>query len=153
MRNTIILVAILIGGCSSKPAPARAPSNAVDKAPSEAQLAAAKPSSIQFAMPGEISGMPSLAASSNRVALVWTGTRNGAMNVYSAVSEDGGVTFPVQTRVNDRDGDVAANVEQPPRVAVTAADVAVIWLSKTPGANAFTVIRRAASSLARIRVK
>ena len=37
--------------------------------------------------------MPSLAVSDNRVALVWAGTKNNAMNVYAAVSEDGGVAI------------------------------------------------------------
>jgi Cu/Ag efflux protein CusF len=75
------------------------------------------------------------------VALVWTGAKNTTMNVYAAVSEDGGVTFPVQTRVNDRDRDVSAAVEQPPRVAVTATEVAVIWPSKRTGTAAIRMAR------------
>ena len=77
--------------------------------------------------------MPSLAVSGDRIAVVWIGTKSGTQSVYTAISEDGGVTFPMQKRVNDRDGDVSANVEQPPRVAVSGSNVTVIWSSKKSG--------------------
>jgi len=137
-RPIIFIAAVLIAGCSSNPTP---PKGSVGQPPPEAGIAAPKPSSIQFATPGESSAMPSLAVAGRRVALVWTGAKNAVMNVYLAVSEDGGATFPVHTRVNDLDGDVAANVEQPPRVAVSAGDIAVVWPSKRTGSAAIRMAR------------
>jgi Cu/Ag efflux protein CusF len=142
IRSSVLTVAAmsaawLICGCSSRPAPAP-PSPA-----SAPKAEVAEPASVRFAMAGEVSGMPSLAISANRVALVWAGTKNNAMNVYSAVSEDGGVTFPVQERVTDRDGDVSASVEQPPRVAVSSTDITVIWSSRKTGNAAIRLSRSA----------
>jgi hypothetical protein len=74
--------------------------------------------------------------------LVWTGTKDGVMNVYSAVSDDRGATFNVRRRVNDRVGDASANVEQPPRVALSASSITVVWSAKEGG---FSVIRMARS--------
>jgi Cu/Ag efflux protein CusF len=132
--------AALIAGCGTPAPPAPHDEGANNTAPVVSDLPS-RPDSIRFAMPGEATAMPSLAASGSRIAIVWTGTKNGAMNVYAAVSEDGGVTFPVQTRVNDRDQDVSANVEQPPRVAVTATEIAVVWASKRTGAAAIRLAR------------
>jgi Cu/Ag efflux protein CusF len=140
VTTAALSAAVLIGACG-KPSPptrhdegANRPSPVVSDVPS-------RPDAIRFAMAGEVSAMPSLGAFGNRVALVWTGAKDSTMNVYAAVSEDGGVTFPVQTRVNDRDQDVSANVEQPPRVAVTATEVAVIWPSKRTGSAAIRMAR------------
>jgi len=63
------------------------------------------------------------------------------MNIYSTVSEDGGKTFSAQSRVNDQLGDVSANVEQPPRVAVSSSEIAVVWTSKKSGASAIRMSR------------
>jgi hypothetical protein len=135
--HAALSAAALICACS-KPAP---PAPAVERQPSEAELAAAKPSSVRFAMAGEVNAMPSLAVSGDRIAVVWTGTKSGAMNVYTAISEDGGITFPMQKRVNDQDGDVSANVEQPPRVAMSGSRVAVVWSSRKSGNSAIRMSR------------
>lgn len=139
------LSAVLIGGCG-KPAPSNpAPSMRYDEGASNTGPAISampsRPDAIRFAMAGDASAMASLGASGNRVALVWTGAKGSTMNVYAAVSEDGGATFPIQTRVNDRDRDVSANVEQPPRVAVTDTEVAVIWPSKRTESTAIRMAR------------
>ena len=63
------------------------------------------------------------------------------MNVYCAISTDGGVTFPVQGRVNDLDGDVSSNVEQPPRVAISGPNIFIVWTSKQSGASAIRLAR------------
>jgi Cu/Ag efflux protein CusF len=63
------------------------------------------------------------------------------MNVYSAVSDDRGATFNVQRRVNDQPGDVSANVEQPPRVAISSSGIAVVWSSKKTGTSAIRLAR------------
>jgi Cu/Ag efflux protein CusF len=146
----LLSVAVLSGGCG-RPAPPTGLDNSANKAADNTRPVISdlpsRPDAIQFAMAGEVSAMPSLAVSGNRVALAWTGTRNTTgtknptMNVYAAVSEDGGITFPVQTRVNDRDKDVSANVEQPPRVAVSGTDLVVIWPSKRTGTTAIRIAR------------
>ena len=92
-------------------------------------------------MAGEVNAMPSLAALGDRVVLIWTGTKDGVMSVYSAVSEDRGATFNIQRRVNDQPGDVSANVEQPPRVAISSAGITVIWSSKKSGNTAIRLSR------------
>jgi hypothetical protein len=138
MRKFLLIAALLAGACSSEPAKPKPP---VESVPTEAELAATKPMSIRLATGGDVNAMPSIAASGDRIAVVWTGTTKGAMNVYIAVSEDGGVTFPIQKRVNDRNGDVSSNVEQPPRVAVSASDVVVVWTSKRSGSSAIRLSR------------
>ena len=111
--------------CSSKTAPA---------VPSSAPT-------VKVAMAGEVNAAPSLAAFGDRVVLVWAGTKDGAMSVYSAVSEDRGATFNIQRRVNDQPGDVSANVEQPPRVAMSNAEITVVWSSKKTGSSAIRMSR------------
>jgi Cu/Ag efflux protein CusF len=96
---------------------------------------------LHVSMPGELNAMPSLAALGDRVVLVWTGTRDGVMSVYSAVSDDRGATFNIQRRVNDRMGDVSANVEQPPRVAISSAGITVIWSAKKAGSTGIRMAR------------
>jgi Cu/Ag efflux protein CusF len=129
-------LAIVVLPACSKPAPLPA---------AEAGLArsapAAQPAPVQVSMAGEVNAMPSLAALGDRVVLVWTGTRDGAMNVYSAVSDDRGATFNVQRRVNDQPGDVSSNVEQPPRVAISSAGITVTWSSKKGGNTAIRLAR------------
>lgn len=138
MRKFLLTAALLAGGCSSSTKPAAPPA---EKQFTAADFAAAKPSAIRFAMDGQMNAMPSLDASGNYVAVVWTGTRNGVMNVYAAVSQDGGITFPFQGRVNDQDGDASANVEQPPRVAIAGSTITVIWPSRKTATSAIRMAR------------
>jgi hypothetical protein len=98
---------------------------------------------VALAVPGTLNRMPSLAGSDDRVAAVWTSTLNDVMDVYAAVSNDGGATFSEPRRVNDRPGDVRSNAEQPPRVVMSDAAITVIWPSRS-GSN--SVIRQARST-------
>ena len=85
--------------------------------------------------------MPSLAVLGNRVVAVWTSTAKDVMDVYAAVSEDGGATFSEPRRVNNRAGDVSSNAEQAPRVALSESAISVIWPSRLDGTSAIRLSR------------
>src|SRR5438132_8877134 len=78
---------------------------------------------------------PSLAVLGRTVAAVWTAGKSGIVNVYAATSHDGGATFSEPRRVNDQDGDVSVNNEQPPRVVISGsgaeAILTVIWSKRS----------------------
>jgi hypothetical protein len=82
-------------------------------------------------LPGLVNGTPSLAVRGRTVIAVWTAGKAGTVNVYAATSRDGGATFSPHRRVNDQDGDVSVNNEQPPRAVITGSAAApvftVIW--------------------------
>ena len=63
------------------------------------------------------------------------------MDVFAAVSEDGGATFSEPHRVNDRPGDVSSNAEQPPRVAVSESVITIIWPSRLDGTTDIRMAR------------
>ena len=90
-----------------------------------------------LAVPGAASSTPSLAAIGRTAAAVWTASKNGATNVYLAMSSDGGATFSAPHRVNDKDGEAGATNEQPPRVVIsgsgTAPTLTVVWSKRDPG--------------------
>ncbi len=90
---------------------------------------------VTLAVSGTLNRMPSLAVSGNRVVAVWTSTKNEVMDVYAAVSEDGGRNFSSPERVNDTPGDVSSNAEQPPRVVMSGSKVATIWPSRLDGTS------------------
>src|SRR5687767_5252942 len=87
--------------------------------------------STTLGLPDDVNATPSLAAAGRTVAAVWTTSKEGAGNVYLAMSNDSGATFSAPRRVNDQEGDATANNEQPPRVAITgsasARTVTVVW--------------------------
>jgi len=93
-------------------------------------------------VPGRINAHVTLASDGDRVAAAWAAAGDRGTDVYVAVSADGGRTFGNPVRVNDLEGDVTANGEQPPRVLMQGRAVDVLWVSKRGGASAI----RAASS-------
>lgn len=98
-----------------------------------AALSAADPawSQTSLGLEGASNATPSLAMLGRTVVVVWTAGKGGVANVYAATSNDGGATFSDPRRVNDRDGDVSINSEQPPRAVISGASTArivtVIW--------------------------
>ena len=82
-------------------------------------LARQQPPQTSLSVTGAASSAPSLAALDRTIVAVWAASRNGAANVFAAVSQDAGVTFSEPRRVNDQDGDASVNSEQPPRVVVS----------------------------------
>ncbi|MSO55603.1 MAG: exo-alpha-sialidase [Acidobacteria bacterium] len=103
------------------------------------------PVAVRLAVVGAVNAMPSVAVNGERVVVVWTARTDEAMDVYAAVSEDNGVTFSPPTRVNDQDGDVSSNAEQPPRAAIAGSHVVVIWPSKKSGESAIRMARSTGS--------
>ena len=101
---------------------------------------------------GSVNSTPSLGVLGNTVAAVWTATKDGAVNVYIATSSDGGATFSQPRRVNDQDGDVSANNEQPPRVVISksgsVSTFTVFWSRRNEGPQRarLDVIRMARST-------
>ena len=100
-----------------------------------------RPAPERLGIPGTLNRMPSLAVSGNRVVAVWTSTLKDVMDVYAAISENGGATFSTPQRVNDRPGDASSNAEQPPRVAVTQTAITVMWPSRLDGKSAIRLAR------------
>ena len=86
---------------------------------------------------GAVNATPSLTIAGRTVAAVWTATKDGATNVYLAMSNDAGATFSEPRRVNDQDGDASANNEQPPRVTLSGSGaprtVTVVWSKRNEG--------------------
>jgi hypothetical protein len=116
---SVALVAVLLPACARKPA-----------APVELGLA------------DHANAHVTLAADGDRVVAAWTATSATGTDVVVAASSDGGRTFGAPVRVNDVDGDGAANGEAPPRVTLRDSAVHVVWISKRGGMSA---IRSAAS--------
>ena len=102
-----------------------------------AEMAGTQSPSLNLGVRGAVNGTPSLAVSGRIVAAVWTTTKDGAANVYVAMSSDGGAVFSAPRRVNDQEGDATANNEQPPRVVMSgkgpARTVTVFWSKRTDG--------------------
>lgn len=94
-------------------------------------------SPVTLGVAGAVNATPATAVAGRTVAAVWTVTKGGVTNVYLATSADGGATFSAPTRVNDQDGDVSANNEQPPRVAIagsgSARAITVFWSKRNEG--------------------
>ena len=90
---------------------------------------------VTLAVAGRGNDAVTLAARGAFVAVTWGASLNGTMDVYSAISRDGGATFTVPVRVNDVAGDARVGGEQPPHVALVSKakgepDIVVVWTSK-----------------------
>ena len=70
----------------------------------------------------------------------WGASRDGAADVYAAVSRDGGRSFGAPVRVNATPGEAALGGERAPRVAIAPRQggpaIAVLWTAKAPPARA-----------------
>lgn len=78
----------------------------------------------------------SIAASARFAAIAWGATKDGATDIYTAVSRDGGRTFGPPTRVNAAASPANVSGEQPPRVALVQRPnqdpaVVVVWTAKS----------------------
>src|SRR5215213_7027266 len=61
--------------------------------------------STTLGLPGAVNATPSLAVAGRAIAAVWSVSKDGAADVYLAMSSDGGATFSAPRRVNDQQGD------------------------------------------------
>ncbi|MBY0492514.1 MAG: hypothetical protein K2R93_21945 [Gemmatimonadaceae bacterium] len=98
-------------------------------------LAAQQPVSLDVA--GRSGANPSVTALGDFVAVSWSAAASGAMDVYLAVSRDGGRRFGAPVQVNSVAGQARVSGEMPPRVALVPRagakepDVLVVWTVKT----------------------
>lgn len=102
------------------------------------RTAAAQPAAADtptyLTMAGRTSANPSVAARGNTVALTFSAVGAGGMDVFVAMSRDGGRTFDTPVQVNAQAGQARVSGEQPSRVALVprgnALDVVVVWTVK-----------------------
>lgn len=78
-----------------------------------------------------------LAASDRFVVATWGAGTTGGVDIYSAVSRDGGATFAAPVRVNAAPFDARVNGEQPPHAELVPRAgrepaIVVVWLGKRP---------------------
>ena len=107
-----------------------------------AALGAAPPDTgpVTVAVPGRANANVSIAARGTLVVAAWGASRDGAADVYAAVSHDGGRSFGAPVRVNATAGEAALGGERAPRVAIAPRQggpaIAVLWTAKAPPARA-----------------
>ena len=77
----------------------------------------------------------SVAAAGQFVALVWGARASGGIDVYSAISRNGGTSFSAQVRVNAILFDASVGGEQPPHIVLVPRkgrepELVVVWTAK-----------------------
>jgi hypothetical protein len=94
---------------------------------------------IELGVKGRGNATPTIAADGSFVVVAWGGTtKNGATDVFVAVSRDSGRAFGAPVRVNNVESDARLNGEQPPHVALVPRaghDPAIVVVWTTKGAN------------------
>jgi len=103
-----------------------------------AQTTAAKGLTV-LAVEGRTNANPTVAAAGNLIAVVWSAATTSSMDIFAAVSTDGGATFGAPVRVNRVVGEARVSGEEPPRVALvprsgSTPQIVVVWTAKD-GAN------------------
>jgi hypothetical protein len=115
-RSFVFLVVASIAAVGAAPAPDDAP--------------------VTVAVAGRGNANVSIAASQSLVVAAWGASREGAADVYAAVSRDGGRSFGPPIRVNATPGEAALGGERAPRVAIASRAggpaIAVLWTAKAP---------------------
>lgn len=96
---------------------------------------AAQSDVVELTVAGRQGANPSLAARGTTVAIAWSAASTTGMDLYLAMSRDGGRTFGAPVQVNQAAGQARVSGEQPPRVALVprtngAVDVVVVWTVK-----------------------
>ena len=95
---------------------------------------------VTVAVAGRANANVSIAARETLVVAAWGASRDGAADVYAAVSRDGGRSFGAPVRVNAVPGEAALGGERAPRVAIAPRQggpaIAVLWTAKAPPARA-----------------
>lgn len=93
-----------------------------------------------LAVDGRASANPSIAARGRFVAVAWSAATTSSMDIFAAMSSDGGVTFSAPTRVNETLGEARVSGEQPPRIVLVPGkgatpDAVVVWTAKAAAAT------------------
>lgn len=85
---------------------------------------------------GRTNANPTVSASGQFVAVVWSGATVSSMDIFAAVSQDGGRTFAAPVQVNAVAGEARVSGEEPPQVALVprkgaAPEIVVVWTSRS----------------------
>jgi len=119
-RSFVLLAVAAVAAVGAAPAPDDAP--------------------VTVAVAGRGNANVSIAASHSLVVAAWGASREGAADVYAAVSRDGGRSFGAPVRVNAAPGEAALGGERAPRVAIASRTggpaIAVLWTAKATPARA-----------------
>jgi hypothetical protein len=95
---------------------------------------------VTIAVAGRSNANVSIAARDTLVVAAWGASRDGAADIYAAVSRDGGRSFGAPVRINATAGEAAIGGERAPRVAIASRTggpaIAVLWTAKAPAARA-----------------
>ncbi len=92
---------------------------------------------VTLAVSGRSNDAVSIAAAGAFVVATWGAATTGGMDVFSAVSRDGGSTFGAPVRVNSTALDARVGGEQPPKVTLVARQgrepsVVIMWNTRRP---------------------
>lgn len=92
---------------------------------------------VMLDIAGRSGANPSVSARGDFVAVTWSAATTGAMDVYLAVSRDGGRNFGAPVQVNTVAGQARVSGEMPPRAALVPRagkkgdpDITVVWTVK-----------------------
>jgi hypothetical protein len=101
-----------------------------------ASLAAAQTQVTTLSIEGRTSANPTVAADGRFVAVVWSGATVSSMDIFAAISQDGGRTFAAPVQVNTVAGEARVSGEEPPQVALVprqglVPEIVVVWTART----------------------
>lgn len=90
----------------------------------------------ELGVAGRTNANPTVAARDKFVAVAWSAAAVSGMDIMTAVSTDGGVTFGAPVQVNKVAGDARVSGEMPPQVALVpragkAPEMLVVWSSRS----------------------
>ncbi len=102
---------------------------------STAATAHAQSRPIVLAVEGRASANPTVASNGAFVAVAFSAASASSMDIYVAVSADGGTTFGAPTQVNAVAGEARVSGEEPPRIALVPRrnappEIVVVWTAK-----------------------
>lgn len=88
-----------------------------------------------LAVDGRTSANPTVAVDGAFVAVVWSAATVSSMDIFAAVSRDGGATFSAPVQVNAVAGEARVSGEEPPRVALVSRtgalpEIVVVWTAR-----------------------
>ncbi len=108
-RLTAALVARVVAGAVAGVAAGVVAGVVAGSAPGRPALAA--DGVVRLSVAGRVNQEPGIAASGSTVAVAWAAGRGAAVDLFVAVSRDGGRTFGPPVRANDRPGTVRGGAD------------------------------------------
>lgn len=92
---------------------------------------ATRPDGVELGVPARSNANATIASDgARRVVVAWAATGEEGADIYTAVSDDGAVSFGPPVRVNSSAGSAAVSGEQPPKAVVSGDAIHVLWVSK-----------------------